>query len=476
MSMTQDEHDIAEVQVTRSRAEFANQDEYDIAPVKVTRSSAKFDLGSLGDRYLQQFITFREIARMIEGPHSESQEVERLILKVSGLLNEQENRELQETLVDIANALASAGGFDMRDPETLQVIPNRHASAEETQVSIKSPEVAAIVNAIISRTLHHVFAPDKNEMVAQSLLVSVISAFGILMGSIAREAFKVNKTALEKSDFEFTLEELSKYDSIQEARNELVNRRVEALLGGGIDDWSIWCKRVLQLDLPALSSDWPKVREIFARRNIIVHNAGRVNHRYLSASQNAGVSLPSGIKVGDTLETGAAYIDDSVQRILALGLCLVYSTRRKLYPKESHAAAAWLVRRQETMVYDEMWMATHEIASCLNSVSMSRLNECFSKTYDWLARKKFDDTDSVRREVDDWDVSGLDVIFQIYKNCLLGNVDRAARLIASNRGKEYLTKYDIAVNPIFEEYRELASREAENATRQASEPPRSIDA
>jgi hypothetical protein len=85
------------------------------------------------------------------------------------------------------------------------------------------------------------------------------------------------------------------------------------------------------------------------------------------------------------------------------------------------------------LVYDEMWVATHELTHCLKNAPMKRVSECFSKVYDWLARIQFEGKDGVREEVGNWDVSGLDIVFVIYKECLLGNVEKAAKLISRNR-------------------------------------------
>jgi len=425
----------------------------------IAKMKRDHDLRSLGDRYLQQFITFRAISSLVEGPPDKQLQFDRMMRESTAMLDEHEDEELRNVLIELASAMAGVVDGELRDPETNEILPNKYQGSKEAQIRINSPEVSAIVSAMVGRTLHHIFAPDKSELIAQAIVGLLVSSFGALIGSVARHSFKVNKVALEKSEHEFTLEELSKYDSIDEARNELINRRVDALLGGGVNDWSSWCKRVLQFDLPSLTSDWPVMREIFARRNIIVHNSGRVNNRYLVAVEDSGVSLPKDTKVGSEVETGKEYVDSSIQRILALGMCLVYSVWRKLYPKQVKEAAKWLVGRQEVMIYDEMWLAAHQISEYLKGAPMKRSDECMSKVYDWLARMQFEGPEPIHQEVVDWDTSGLDVIFVIYKECFFGNVEKVVRLISANQGHSGLSKYDLAMHPIFAEYRAHISSE-----------------
>jgi hypothetical protein len=276
----------------------------------------------------------------------------------------------------------------------------------------------------------------------------------VLIGSIARQALTVNKAALEKSDYEFTLEELMQFDSIEEARGELINRRVDALLLKSVDEWSNWCKRTLQLDLPSLTSDWPTVREIFARRNIIVHNAGIVNRRYLNIAQSEGIALPEGIKEGDFLATNSDYALSAIQLLLALGLRLTFAAWKKLYPKNAAEAADWLVDRQETACYYGMWVTALELTQAFRNVRAKRAATCRAEVYGWLARTHLYGRASVTDEVTDWDISGLDVTFAIYRQCLLGNNEAAINLIRQHLGEDGLTKYEIYTDPIFSEVKE----------------------
>jgi hypothetical protein len=420
-----------------------------IRRVQGGEGSLPSSLAHLGDNYLQLFISFREIIQLNDSLTGESRSPFEF-KQEAALLNPDEKKELDRFLTLFAKQMAFALGAEL--PEALQKEQeaDEFRVGEEVEYSFKSPEVQAIVSAFFSRNVHHALAPDKRTLIAQSLLTAVVSSFEVLVGSVARHAFKVNKTALEKSEHEFTLEELSEYDSIEEARNELISRRVESLLLGSVDDWSNWCKRVLQFDLKSLTSDWPAVREVFARRNIIVHNAGAVNNRYLKIARDANIGLPDNVKAGDTIVTDTENVSVALQQILALGLCLVYSVWRKLDPKSAGAAADWLVNRQGAIIlHEELWITVNELSICLKGANIKRRSECLTKVYGWLARQKMYGTETTIEEISDWDISGLEVEFLIYKECLLGNTEATSNLIKQHPG--VITNYEIAVNPIFSE-------------------------
>lgn len=438
--------------------------------------TAPYDsLQVLGDRYMREFISFLEIGQLSEMPSKKGDDLIETLARASAMLDKVERQELRDVVGKFALSMGSLLDIDPKssglEPKSSEVdgVATEKANTVSPEVDVKSPEVMAIISAVLGRRLHHFVAPDRSELVRRAMVAALISSFEVLVGSIARHALTINKAALEKTEHEFTLEELSKYDSIDEARGELINRRVEALLLGSVDEWSKWCKRVLGFELSALTSDWPTVREVFARRNIIVHNAGFVNRRYLDAAEASGIALPEGIRIGDALNTGEDYLNSAIQRILALGLCLVYSVWRKLHPKGAKSAADWVVDRQETLAYDEVWLTVGEIAHYLKGARARRRTEYLSQVLGWLARRELHGADSIRDEVSDWDTSGLDVVFEIYRNCLLGNMERAVRLIERNRGRPHLTKYELAVHPIFSEIRTyLAAQQTTNGASSAA--------
>jgi hypothetical protein len=57
---------------------------------------------------------------------------------------------------------------------------------------------------------------------------------------------------------------------------------VSELMKGGIEKWEQNLRdHGFGLDLPAASCDWPSVKEIWARRHVLVHNGGLADERYL---------------------------------------------------------------------------------------------------------------------------------------------------------------------------------------------------
>jgi len=58
-----------------------------------------------------------------------------------------------------------------------------------------------------------------------------------LFSHLARAIYKRNPSALARSDYSFTLEQLTSYDSIDEAREALVTHKIDALLRESVEEW-----------------------------------------------------------------------------------------------------------------------------------------------------------------------------------------------------------------------------------------------
>lgn len=78
----------------------------------------------------------------------------------------------------------------------------------------------------------------------------------------------------------FTLEELLKYDHIEDLVHDIVERRVNTLTCEGFIELQSWCAE-RGLEVKALQMDRDAVVELIATRNVIVQNRGLVDEKYI---------------------------------------------------------------------------------------------------------------------------------------------------------------------------------------------------
>ncbi len=195
------------------------------------------------------------------------------------------------------------------------------------QVRIPDPEVAYLVGdalqAVVKASVEH------DVLLGRGILALQISIFELFVGDTAKITFRKNKAALRRSDHEFTLEQLEEFETIEEARESLINKRVDTLISGGIDEWTRWLERKdHNVQISSILPCWNQVREVVARRNLLVHRGGRVDSRYLSVAKRAvdDAGLPD---VGSTLTASTDYLKSSADYLssAAIAITLLLSTQ-----------------------------------------------------------------------------------------------------------------------------------------------------
>jgi hypothetical protein len=149
------------------------------------------------------------------------------------------------------------------------------------------------------------------EQANRAVIVASVSAFEVLLGNLVH-ALLLKAPGKISEGPQFSVGELLKYASIDDVIESAIRRKVETLVArGGIDDWASWFqkKSPLKIDLASLALDWGSTREVFKRRNAIVHTNSKVNSDYRSAVTNAPVE-------GVELNTSAEYVETALENVL----------------------------------------------------------------------------------------------------------------------------------------------------------------
>ena len=92
-------------------------------------------------------------------------------------------------------------------------------------------------------------------------------------------AILVRNPALIKSNSTLTYEDVCAFSTIKELRRELAERQIDALGRGSIDDAAQYFEKKFSVSFSDFPK-WPEFRECIYRRNLIVHNRGKINQIY----------------------------------------------------------------------------------------------------------------------------------------------------------------------------------------------------
>ncbi|MFF5803030.1 hypothetical protein [Streptomyces sp. NPDC012746] len=280
--------------------------------------------------------------------------------------------------------------------------------------------------------LHEAFQrPPRLPIFLQSTTVSAVSNFEVLFSGLMTQYYSITPQALEaasrEKEKEFSLRELKEMDSLADAIDIAIGRRVDELMFGSFSDWRKFCLDKLNLKFDDYAIDWEFLKEVFQRRHVIVHNGGLASRRYL---RNVAPRFSAGVSEGDLLQIDRGYLVRAVNELLAFGFLLAAAVGMKL----NKDGSSYVLGRLHKFTYRNLIKGRYEIvekcSSYGESVSNGMDDVLTFRVNRWIAEQRLM-KGSFRSEVEAWDVRALSPRYKLAKLCLLGENDSAMKLLAS---------------------------------------------
>lgn len=174
------------------------------------------------------------------------------------------------------------------------------------------------------KELHTVFSEygtrkTRQTFLSEMTLSYIVSALEAFNKDLVYEILLFKQDVL-KSSKTITYEKILNFNDKESLVNELANQEIKELGYGSIDDFASYLEnkvKVKSSDFPS----WDKLRELFYRRNIIMHNKSYTNEIYC---KNTGYQ-----KVNDLLITDFEYIRSARDVVREYMFFLVYGTADK---------------------------------------------------------------------------------------------------------------------------------------------------
>ncbi|HWA14382.1 MAG TPA: hypothetical protein VHA15_14920 [Burkholderiales bacterium] len=160
------------------------------------------------------------------------------------------------------------------------------------KLAFKSPVELAKSSTPGSRTVE---LRKKSQVYLELFLVRCVDNFNKYLVDLIREVLKKNPAILRSRQQTLTLEAILEHSSIDELVQSIIEAKVTALSYEGFESMAVWCN---DRGIPLQVSDGKsqEVVQYIATRNLISHNRGIVDERFLRAVPN------SKFKVGEVRE------------------------------------------------------------------------------------------------------------------------------------------------------------------------------
>lgn len=206
------------------------------------------------------------------------------------------------------------------------------------------------------------------------------------------------------------------HESVDEAFQSIIDKRVENMLRESVGDWIKFSRDRLGLSCSYVETDLNTLVEIYQRRNLVVHNNGVVNSLYMS---NVSQEYRNRVRIGQRLRVDEDYFSTACD-IYESTFTLMAAELWKGHIPDDSARADLL----NDVSYDRLVAGRYEVVQRLSefvvrdtqaldaSISVARING-------WLSLKFQRKLAEIKAKVEAFDVSDKREIFKLAKLALL---------------------------------------------------------
>jgi hypothetical protein len=311
---------------------------------------------------------------------------------------------------------------------------------------IDDPDVNHVFGELVLEVATAASGPKRRDIVRASLLTTIVSAFEVLVGDLAAIYFRAHPGALGASP-EFSLSDLALFDTVDDARDELIARRVDAL-DRDLETLPKWLKARMDIDLRRLALEWGEFVEITQRRHLVVHTGGRVTRRYL-----ANVSSRYAAPVGEVLVVDADYLNDAIDHFVAIGTSLVFAVWFVL-GDDPASAGSNMLSSMRRLARAGRWRVVCSLADVAARLEGPEDLMLHFRVLGWLASSRLNGRSAVEPAVRSWDVSALAKEWHLARLCLLNQTAEAAEIAAELIAGNELPAVAILIDPLYEGLRD----------------------
>jgi hypothetical protein len=197
--------------------------------------------------------------------------------------------------------------------------------------------------------------------VPRGLMVALVSEFDAFVGATLKAFYRLRPDALAASERKMSYSELVTFDTLEAAREHIVEKEVETFLRSSHSAQFETLEIKFGIPLRKDLSIWKDFIELTERRNLFVHNDGIVNNQYLQICRDAGYNC-SDIKKGDVLGVSLKYFSQAHEIVYELAAKLSHVLWRKLSPDDRVAADGHF---SGTLIYDLLYEKRYRLARIL---------------------------------------------------------------------------------------------------------------
>lgn len=298
-----------------------------------------------------------------------------------------------------------------------------------------------------------------SEILHRSSFVMLFTYFDSLLADLLHNYFKTYPKMLEGQDLSLSLSDLMASKNIEEARDFLINKNIEGVMYKNLESQIDYFKSRLGVSCKKEFLDWTIIDEAKERRNILVHNNGEVNRRYIQKYKDG--DFPSDLetfKEGDIIKIDKRYFLMIHDEMLISGLIFIQECWRSWHKDDINSADSELINICFNLLKEERWVSAQRIAKYGRSCEVSDDAHRYVIDFNYYQTLKWQgNTKELNKELDNLDLSSLRPVFILAYHTLKSDRTNFYKALRVAVGAEDIEKEDLKEWPLFREIRNDAN-------------------
>ncbi len=231
---------------------------------------------------------------------------------------------------------------------------------------------------------------------------------------------------------------------VSEIKKNIIEREVEMVMRENYREWfKIFESH--KMNFSKCNKEMEALNEIYSRRNILVHNQGVVNSTYLKNVSNTT------LKCGDVLNTDKEYLEGAFNTVKKIIFAIVIEANR-FFKNQELLEEAFVEGYEELL--NENYVVSQKVFDSLRAIEKQQDGRKYMSNINyWISTKELNGLESIKSDVETFDTSALETMFDLAKMLLLDNYDIASIMVDSLIRDKKLPAIILNEWPMFKRFR-----------------------
>jgi hypothetical protein len=296
-------------------------------------------------------------------------------------------------------------------------------------------------------------AVERSELLRRNSLVSLLSAaewaFSESIYAYLREHPQL---VTQNSEKVFTYREILSFGSVEDIAEQLIQTRIRKLTNDNIVGWIHFLDNQLKIDLEMFDEELIKIlKEIFARRNLIVHNGSQASQSYVKKFKDL---IAPKTKAGTGLRVDANYFDRSAEIVETFFIVVCSSIWRLTKQDESQERFVLLLNLAASKLEKKQYFSAEKICQyLLEYEELEAIDRSYATINYWQSYKWSGRFDKIRKSIEEADFSAHDDLLRLARLVLLEKNDDFFVLLPQVLRSKKLKEKQLMEWPLFQKIR-----------------------